>query len=77
MRLLLEKGADVNIHKKAGGRGRSAFQLASEGDHKAVVRVLLENGVYEDDEDWMEEVRRWAASDDDSPCPKRMTGSDR
>ena len=41
--------------------------LALEKNHKAIVRVLLENGAYVDDKEWMEEVRRWAASEGNSP----------
>jgi ankyrin repeat protein len=41
VRLLLEKGADVNVQ---GGQWGSALQAASYWGHQAVVRLLLENG---------------------------------
>jgi ankyrin repeat protein len=41
VRLLLEKGADVNA---VGGIFGNALQTASKYGHKAVVRLLLENG---------------------------------
>ena len=41
VRLLLEKGANVNAE---GGYYGNALQAASYGGHEAVVRLLLENG---------------------------------
>jgi ankyrin repeat protein len=41
VKLLLDKGADVNVK---GGAYGNALQAASEGGHEAVVKLLLENG---------------------------------
>ena len=41
VRLLLEKGANVNAE---GGKYGNALQAASFGGHEAVVRLLLEKG---------------------------------
>jgi ankyrin repeat protein len=41
VRLLLDKGADVNVH---GGACGNALHAASEGGHEAVVKMLLEKG---------------------------------
>ena len=41
VRLLLDKGADVNAH--SGDYG-NALQAATSGGHEAVVRLLLEEG---------------------------------
>ena len=41
MKLLLEKGADVNSH---GGEYGNALQAASFRGHEAIVKLLLEKG---------------------------------
>jgi ankyrin repeat protein len=41
VRLLVDKGADVNVQ---GGRTGNALQAASERGHEAVVRLLLDKG---------------------------------
>jgi len=41
VRLLLDKGADVNAQ---GGSFGNALQAASENGHEAVVRLLLDEG---------------------------------